>query len=118
MAVQIVRLKDGFDVITDTNYLEQEIQLKDPMIFHLKNQNLVLQQWLPLAVIKESKVTINKSEVLCVMEPNEDFKEYYVNTVESLQVELNNIKKEKDEGTDVMEAIAELSMNKDTINIH
>jgi hypothetical protein len=117
MAVEIVRLKDGLDVITDTNYLDDQVCLQDPMIFELRNQNLVLQQWLPLAVIKNSKVSIHKSEVLCTMEPNEDFKEYYMNTVENLQNELRNIKKERDAGLDVVEAINELSMNKD-INIH
>ena len=113
MAIQIVRFKDGLDIITDTNYINNIVNLKDPMIFQIRNQNLVLQQWLPLAVIKQSNVTIDSSEILCTMEPNEDFKEYYVNTVKEMQVELKNIKKEKDQGLDVMEAINELNLNKD-----
>jgi len=117
MAVQIIRLKDGLDVFCNANDILEEVELDNPMVFHLKNQNLVLQQWLPLAVIKSEKVSVNKTDILCRMDPNDDFKEYYTNTVKELKRELREIKNEKDAGVDIMEALAELESNKD-INIH
>ena len=119
MAIQIVRFKDGLDVITDVTQQSEQIELSSPMMFEIRNSNLVLQYWLPLAVLKEDKVMVNNNDILCRMEPNEDFKEYYLNTVDNLKKEIKNIKNKKDseESLDVMEAIAELSGSKN-INIH
>ena len=125
MAIQIVRFKDGLDVISNVmdhsidSTHHGEIELSNPMVFEVRNSNLVLQYWLPLAVLKEEKVNINKSDILCRMEPNDDFKEYYSSTIDALKKEIKEIKKKKnsEESSDVMEAIAELSVNKN-INIH
>ena len=120
MAIQIVRFKDGLDVISNVYDCNQEIELADPMIFQIRNSHLVLQHWLPLAVMKGDSVNVNKDDILCRMDPNDDFKEYYETTVDNLKKEITDIrnKKEPEEGLDVMEAIAELTMNKDNINIH
>ena len=120
MAVQIVRFKDGLDIITDVNSVESnEMELSTPMMFEIRNHNLLLQQWIPLALIKEDNVKINKSEILCVMEPNDDFKEYYVNAISDLKKEMKDMKNKKnsEDSIDIMEAINELSVNKN-INIH
>ena len=123
MAVQIVRFKDGLDVIG--NVIEHsidstkhgELELSNPMLFEVRNSHLVLQHWLPLAVIKGEKVDVNKNDVLCRMEPNDDFKEYYINTVKNLKKEIKEMKKQKEAGVDVLEALTELNQNKN-INIH
>ncbi len=120
MAVQIVRFKDGLDVITDINPVEtDEMELSSPMMFEIRNQNLLLQQWIPMALIKSNNVRVNKSEILCTMEPNDDFKEYYVNAISDLKKEMKDMKNKKNsvDSPDVMEALAELSGNKN-INIH
>ena len=76
MIVQILRLKDGSDVICNMESVAPGIiELQLPMMFQLVNQNLVLQHWLPLAVMKGNSVMISVDEVICIMEPNEDFKE-------------------------------------------
>mgnify|MGYP003345488440 CR=1 FL=1 len=124
MAIQIVRFKDGLDVIS--NVMDStdsmnfgELELSNPMVFEIRNAHLVLKYWLPLAVLKHDRVNINKNDILCRMDPNDDFKEYYTNAVNEMKKELNDIKNKKDseESLDVMEAIAELSVNKN-INIH
>jgi hypothetical protein len=120
MAVQIVRFKDGLDIITDINPTQaDEMELSAPMMFEIRNQNLLLQQWIPMALIKNDNVRINKSEILCTMEPNDDFKDYYVNAINDLKKEMKNMKNKKNsvDSPDVVEALAELSNNKD-INIH
>jgi hypothetical protein len=123
MTVQILRFKDGLDVICkafvhDTeSLLYGKIEIESPMIFEIRNQNLVLQHWLPLAVMKSNKALVDRNDVLCTLEPNDDFKEYYINTVKNLKKELREMKKERESGVDVMEAIAELATNKN-INIH
>lgn len=125
MTVKIVRFKDGLDVISNVFYNygmddkpNGEVELTNPMMFELRNQNLVMEHWLPLAIMKEKKVTIKDSEILCTMEPNEEFAEYYVNAVKQMNKTLQEAKsKDKEDIQDMLEALAELEDNKG-IKIH
>lgn len=105
MTVQIVRFKDGLDVICNIDYkdLSDKVELFNPMIFEVRNTNLVMQQWLPLAVIKGNSVMIDNREILCVMDPNDDFAEYYEETVRKM----NEVLRKKDETSDDKEKIKE-----------
>ena len=119
--IKIVRLKDGSDVISEVTIkkdsagqYDTEVELTLPMMFSLVNQSLVLQHWLPLAVMKGNSVMLSLDEVICIMEPNEDFKEYYETAVKKVTSVLN--KKEKDL-EEMMEALDELENTKG-IRIH
>jgi len=105
MTVQIVRFKDGLDVICNIDYkdLSDKVELFNPMIFEVRNTNLVMQQWLPLAVIKGNSVMIDNREILCVMDPNDDFAEYYEETVRKT----NEVLRKKEESSDDKEKIQE-----------
>lgn len=120
MTVKIVRFKDGLDVITDVFYkydmddkMNGDVELTNPMMFELRNQNLVMEHWLPLAIMKEKKVTIKSTEILCTMDPNEDFEEYYTNAVKQMNKALQDSKsKNKEDIQDMLEALAELEDNR------
>ncbi len=105
MTVQIVRFKDGLDVICNIDYkdLSDKVELFNPMVFEVRNTNLVMQQWLPLAVIKGNSVMIDNREILCVMDPNDDFAEYYEETVRKM----NEVLRKKEEASDDKEKIQE-----------
>ncbi len=105
MTVQIVRFKDGLDVICNIDYkdLSDKVELFNPMIFEVRSTNLVMQQWLPLAVIKGNSVMIDNREILCVMDPNDDFAEYYEETVRKT----NEVLRKKEESSDDKEKIQE-----------
>ena len=97
-SVKIVRFKDGLDVITTRTSVSNElIELDNPMMFELRNSHLVLEQWLPLAVMEGDKVTIDSKEILCVMNPNSEFAEYYVETIRKLK---RALRQEEDEPRD------------------
>ena len=97
-SVKIVRFKDGLDVITTRTSISNElIELDNPMMFELRNSHLLLEQWLPLAVMEGDKVTIASKEVLCEMNPNSEFAEYYVETIRKLK---RALRQEEDEPRD------------------
>lgn len=97
-SVKIVRFKDGLDVITTTTSISEDlIELDNPMMFELRNSHLVLEQWLPLAVMEGDTVTIKTKEILCEMIPNSDFAEYYVETIRRLK---RALRQEEDEPRD------------------
>ena len=96
--VKIVRFKDGLDVICFYETLNNEfVDVKEPMMFEIRNMNLVMQQWLPIAMIKENRATVKQEDILCVMEPSDDFKEYFQTTVEKVN---DSIQKKKNASTD------------------
>jgi len=119
MTVQIVRFKDGLDVICDVDYkeLSGKVELFNPMIFELRSANLVMQQWLPLAVIKGNSVTINNREILSVMDPYDDCAEYYTETVRKLHEAIRKEKKssstEDGDVEELMRSLIEMETSKD-----
>jgi len=116
MTIQILRLKDGSDVICSTESVQAGmIELTFPMEFQLVNQNLVLQHWLPLAAMKGNSVKIPREEIFCYMEPNENFQEYYMSAVQKVTAALDEGLEEEEE--EMLAAIEELETKKG-ISIH
>jgi hypothetical protein len=118
--VKIVRFKDDLDVVCFlTEKEDYTFDISEPMIFEIRNSNLVMQQWLPLAMMKENKVNIKGEDILCVMEPNDEFAEYYSNTVERINAVAASKPKDKDEEKEylmgVMDAMDELGNIKNLV---
>lgn len=96
--IQIVRFKDGTDVICVMEQLDSfQIKITNPMMFAVRSANLILQHWLPVDIMKGNAVAINTEDVLCVFEPTDDFMKYYLNTVDKMNEILNNRSKVKEE---------------------
>ena len=121
--VKIVRFKDGLDVICYFDSQNNEVvEVKEPMMFEVRNMNLVMQQWLPIAMIKENRASVKWEDILCVMEPSDDFKEYFHTTVEkvndSIQKKKNSsTEEEKDYMMEVLSAMDEMD-NLKNIKLH
>ena len=91
--VKILRFKDGLDVICKvTEETIVSIDIEDPMLFEVRNSNLMIQQWLPVATTKCNKVSIKHSDILFIIEPNDNFKEYY----EGLVSKINEVVEDHD----------------------
>jgi SAM-dependent MidA family methyltransferase len=91
--IKIVRLKNGEDIIGSLcNKSDGDIDITEPMCVSVveqgNHQGLVMSHWLPVQLIKKNEITINSRDVLTVFEPNEEFCEYYENTVEKLHAVL------------------------------
>ena len=90
MNVKIVRLKSGDDVIAniDNDIDKEKIVLYYPMSFHIidrgKMTQIVLAHYLPYQLIEDDMCILESKEILFYLEPNDSFKEYYVNSVEKL----------------------------------
>jgi len=107
--IHIVRFKDGIDVICEMEELDSfQIKITNPMMFEVRNSNLLLQHWLPVDIMKGDSVAINNEDVLCIFEPTEDFKEYYLNTVERMAEILRNRSKVKEEDVNMMEVFKDM----------
>jgi len=116
MTIQILRLKDGADVICTTESVQAGmIELTLPMEFQMVNQNLVLQHWLPLAAMKGNSVKIPREEIFCYMEPNENFAEYYMTAVQKVTAALEEGL--EDDQEEMLEAMEELEKTKG-LSIH
>ena len=96
--IKILRLKSGEDIIGSIMANEETYDVLDPMTVDVEVRgsnagHLIMGNWLPVQLIKHNIATINLEDVLTLLEPQDHFVEYYVNTVEKLR----NIIKAKEE---------------------
>ena len=105
--VKIVRLTSGEDLIAGLLEADGTYYLKSPMIFILKDTGrtfaLMLQNWLPVQIMKMNEAVLKSKDVLFVAEPEENFAEYYLNQVQEMEEEIKaklELKKIQKSGTD------------------
>ena len=90
--IKIVRLKTGEDVICFFEQNKKSSLLMYPVETNIKynvkksSQELYMNFWLPRSLVEDTEVTIENSQILLILEPRKEFKEYYLNF-------LNNFKK-------------------------
>ena len=88
--IKIVRLKNGEDIIGNLcNKDDGNLDITEPMSVQIVEEGnhrpgLVMSHWLPVQLIKKNEITINSRDVLTMFDPNEEFCEYYQNTVDKL----------------------------------
>ena len=88
--IKIVRLKNGEDIIGNlTDSIDGDYEISEPMSVSLVQKGhesgLVMSHWLPVQLIKKNEIKINSRDVLTMFEPNDEFAEYYTNTVEKIK---------------------------------
>ena len=92
--VRIVRLQSGEDIIagysgnTNTNI----VILDNPMhlVFKRTSQGIMMMllPWLPVELIKDNIATLLSDDILTIVEPKEDLKEYYHNVINHTQMKM------------------------------
>ena len=121
--IEILRLKNGEDIIGEVYTDTGDYEILDPMSVGLetrgKETGLVMQHWLPVQLIEGNRTIIRKEDVLTTFSPNSEFKEYYQNTIKKLN-QILEAKKLADEMTDeeIQEAmdIMEFELGNNTIH--
>jgi SAM-dependent MidA family methyltransferase len=88
--IKIVRLKNGEDIIGNlSDNIDGDYDISEPMSVSLVQKGhesgLVMSHWLPVQLIKKNEIKINSRDVLTMFEPNDEFAEYYTNTVEKIK---------------------------------
>ena len=124
--IKIVRLQNGEDIIGNVTdiYDTGKYIVEEPMSVSInyrgKEAGLEMHHWLPVQLINRNEITLENKDVLCILEPNDEFCEYYMNTVEKIK-ELLNAKKLVDsmsdeEVEDIMDAFEELDLGGTTLH--
>ncbi len=123
--IKIVRLQTGEDIIGNITELDLGcLNVSEPMsveIDYRKNSpGLIMHHWLPVQLIKKNEIQISNKDVLCLLEPNDEFTEYYLSTVEKIKELLdakNLVDSLDDEEIDnIMEAFEEMKQYGDTLH--
>jgi len=115
--IKIVRLQNGEDIIGYVTNNYDQYHIENPMsvdIEYIGNKaGLLMKQWLPLQLVKKSSVTLKEKDILFVVDPSDDFSEYYVHTVEKIAEVLDYKEKTKDMNEEeiniIMDAYEELA---------
>jgi hypothetical protein len=118
--IQILRLKNGEDIIGEVFTDTGDYEIQEPMsvsIEYYGNQSgLVMNHWLPVQLINRNQTVIKKEDVLTTLLPNDEFAEYYMNTVERLD-RLMKVKEEVSRMSDeeISEIMEDMLDTKDKI---
>lgn len=134
--IKIVRLQSGEDIIA--NYFcddeNQTIMLDNPLHIIFKRLNrgqtvMMMMPWLPVEIIRDNHAIITASNVLTILEPNDNLLQHYGNSILEIQEGLDakgdenpfeDFEDESEEEIDDMrmEEIMKLMHNKKKSNIH
>jgi len=115
--IKIIRLQNGDDIIGSVIFEYDEYYVKEPMLVGIEyvgnKSSLIMRQWLPSQLINTNEIKIKERDVLFVVEPAEDFCEYYTHTVERLTELLDYKEKTKNMDEDqisiIMDAYEEMN---------
>ena len=87
--IKIVRLTSGEDIVCGLIESDGTYYLKNPMVFLLKDTGkqfvLMLQNWLPMQVMKMNEAIIKEKDVIAVLQPDENFTEYFLNECKEME---------------------------------
>jgi hypothetical protein len=123
---QIIKLQNGTDLIANValNSAEEYV-LEEPMEFNIDfrgrgESGLIMRHWLPVQLLKKNSISIKTKDVLSVMEPEDEFCEYYLNTVYKIK-ELLKAKSlvdemDDDEIQEMLDEFEDLRNDGDTIH--
>ena len=116
--IKMVRLQNGEDIIgTISSNTSGVYNVSHPMVVEITSRNgmpiLGMTHWLPVQLVKTNEVTLSDKDILCMIEPSEDFIEYYNNTVEKISelLKAKKIIKDQMEDPDTFEEDIEEIMN-------
>ena len=88
--IKIIKLQNGEDIVgTVTANGVQYYDIEEPMLFEIdyrgNHSGLVMRHWLPVQLLKKNYIQLKTQDVLCILEPDEEFSEYYLHTVEKIK---------------------------------
>lgn len=88
--IQVIKLYNGDEIIGFTEDFGDKIVIKEAFQFFLKIDknglhNIAMDYWLPVPLVKDNEATLSRKEIIAIMEPSDDFKEYYENALDSVQ---------------------------------
>jgi len=83
---QIIKLQNGDDLIANVTLIGEKYLLEEPMQFFIDGRNpsnagLIMKHYLPVQLLKKNSLEIKEKDILSFIEPEEEFCEYYINTV-------------------------------------
>ena len=84
--IKVIKLQNGDDLIANVTLIGEKYLLEEPMQFFIDSRNpnnagLIMKHYLPVQLLKKNSLEIKELDILSFMEPEEEFCEYYINTV-------------------------------------
>lgn len=100
--IKFLRLKTGEDIISFCIPNGKTLMLKYPLNMiisynrKIDKQELQLAYWLPASILEKNEAELSISDVLFSSDPNDSFKEYYLNFLNDSNIEEESNSEEED----------------------
>jgi hypothetical protein len=96
--IKILRLNTGEDIIglCLNDMANGSIEIESPMRVIVKRMVpagrtlLLMSPWLPLELVEDDSAVINHADIITIINPNNQFVEYYTNTVTEYKEKIMN----------------------------
>ena len=88
--IRIVRLQNGEDIVANIiNKDSGGYTVQEPMTVNIdyrgREAGLVMHHWLPVQLVKKNEIDLADKDIICMVEPADEFCEYYLSTVERIK---------------------------------
>lgn len=95
--IKLIRFVSGEDIVCNLSIMDNgDYKVIEPMSVMIKDTGrqtgLIMQHWLPVQIIKANESVIKPRDVITMVDVDESFAEYYLNTVN----EMNKLLKAKE----------------------
>ena len=82
MAVKIVRLMSGEEIIANVEETKTTVTLKDPSVLIPSPEGkLLLAKWLPYANIEKNGIELGKNHVVFMVDAQKDLEDHFTNII-------------------------------------
>ena len=82
MAVKIVRLMSGEEIIANVEETKTTVTLKDPSVLIPSPEGkLLLAKWLPYANIENNGIELGKNHVVFMVDAQKDLEDHFTNII-------------------------------------
>lgn len=118
--IKILRLKTGEDVVGYVSDIDDmKVNIRTPMLIDIKSDGVssksmfIIRSWVPFQLINGYEVSLWNNDVMFTMEPNNEFIDYYVETVYQLErlITMKEVMEHLAEEEEIKEAMTELKGN-------
>ena len=119
--IKIIRLTTEQDIICDCEANDTMIKVTKPLWIYIDHTNqgseLIMREWIHHTLAAKSETQLNPVNIVCMFEPTEDIKEFYLSSLKKYEVKTGNLEERTpDEMDQLMDILKELEPTNQVIH--
>ena len=119
--IKIIRLTNNQDIICDCEADDTMIKVTKPLCIYIEHTNqgteMIMKEWIHRTLVSKHDTQLNPVNIICMFEPAEDVKEFYVNSLKRYEGNKGNLEERTPEEMDyLMEILKDMEPSNQAIH--